>query len=228
MSSERPAPSRASATSDVEGGASADPHEQQASASSIPPAADETKSEAPGEPKEAKRRRFESRLPGLIRRGIEKGIEAGLSTFERSMETGRETTDAVREVIGDVKIPDIASAVGKALQEAKLPRELAGLVFTQLDEARTDVVRIIAREVKDFLEATDLASEIKAALTSLSFEIRTEVRFIPNDAGTGVRPNVRARGRVKRSTARDRRRGKRDRGRTEPDVKREVEDEDDV
>lgn len=224
MSSERPAPSRASATSNVED-ASADAHEQQASASSIPPAADEAKSEPPGEPKEAKRGRFESRLPGLIRRGIEKGIEAGLSTFERSIETGRETTDAVREVIGDVKIPDIASAVGKALQEAKLPRELASLVFTQLDEARTDVVRIIAREVKDFLEATDLASEIKAALTSLSFEVRTEVRFIPNDAGTGVRPNVRARGRVKRSTARERRGGKRERGRADPAPKHDPDDE---
>jgi len=155
---------------------------------------------------DTKRGRFETRLPGLIRRGIEKGIEAGLSTFEKSIETGRETTDAVREVFSDVKIPDVASAVGKALQEAKLPREIAGAVLNQLDETKNDVVRIIAREVRDFLEATDLAGEIKNALTSLSFEVRTEVRFIPNDQGTGVRPDVRARGRVKRvTTARDRR-----------------------
>jgi hypothetical protein len=105
-----------------------------------------------------------------------------------------------------VKIPDIANAVGKALQEAKLPRELASLVFNQLDETKNDVVRIIAREVRDFLDATDLATEIKDALTSLSFEIRTEVRFIPNSEGTGVRPDVRARSRVKRRAARERRR----------------------
>jgi hypothetical protein len=161
----------------------------------------------PGE----KRGRFERRLPNLIRRGIEKSIEAGLYTFEKSMETGRETTDAVREVFSDVKIPDVASAVGKALTEAKLPREIAGAVLGQLDETKNDVVRIIAREVRDFLEATDLASEIKAALTSLSFEVRTEVRFIPNDAGTGVRPQVRARGGVKR-TGSSRRRRTRDTG----------------
>ena len=154
---------------------------------------------------DTKRGRFETRLPGLIRRGIEKGIEAGLSTFEKSIETGRETTDAVREVFSDVKIPDVASAVGKALQEAKLPREIAGAVLNQLDETKNDVVRIIAREVRDFLDATDLAGEIKAALTSLSFEVRTEVRFIPNDKGTGVKPDVRARGRVKRAPVRDRR-----------------------
>jgi hypothetical protein len=56
--------------------------------------------------------------------------------------------------------------------------------------------------VRDFLEATDLASEIKAALTSLSFEVRTEIRFIPNDAGTGVKPDVRARGRLKKAESR--------------------------
>ncbi|MEY4511831.1 MAG: hypothetical protein RLZZ450_3953 [Pseudomonadota bacterium] len=172
--------------------------------STNPPGPD-VKSEPP--PGDGKRGRFESRLPSLIRRGIEKGIEAGLYTFEKSLETGRETTDAVRERFSDVKIPDVASAVGKALHEARLPREIAGAVLGQIDETKNDVVRIIAREVRDFLEATDLAGEIKAALTSLSFEMRTEVRFIPNDKGTGVRPDVRARGRVKRtSSARERRR----------------------
>jgi len=135
----------------------------------------------------------------LIRRGIEKGIEAGLNTFEKSIETGRETTDAMREVFSEVKIPrDVASAVGKALQEAKLPREIAGAVFNQIDETKNDVLRIVAKEVRDFLDATDLASEIKAALTSLSFEVRTEIRFIPNDAGVGVKPDVKSRTRVKR------------------------------
>ncbi len=155
---------------------------------------------------QGRRNRFE--LPNLIRRGIEKGIEAGLNTFEKSVETGRETSGAVREAFHEVKIPrDMASAVGKALSEAKLPRELASAVFGQLDEAKNDVVRIVAREVRDFLEATDIATEIKKALTSLSFEVRTEVRFIPNDAGDGVKPSIRSRGGVKRSrpsTARER------------------------
>lgn len=179
---------------------------------SAPPSSSPPGGEAKSEPPpsgEGKRGRFESRLPSLIRRGIEKGIEAGLYTFEKSLETGRETTDAVRERFSEVKIPDVATAVGKALQEARLPREIAGAVLGQLDETKNDVVRIIAREVRDFLEATDLAGEIKAALTSLSFEVRTEVRFIPNDKGTGVRPDVRARTRVKRtSSTRERRRAK--------------------
>jgi len=158
----------------------------------------------------------------LIRRGIEKGIEAGLNTFEKSIETGRETTQAAREVFSEVKMPrEIAGAVGKALQEAKLPREIAGAVFNQIDETKNDVLRIVAKEVRDFLDATDLASEIKAALTSLSFEVRTEIRFIPNDAGSGVKPDVKSRTRVKRTEPR----GERRRGRSSPPAEDDSDDE---
>jgi len=192
--------------------AQASPFGAVGSGSSVPPAS-ERPDEAPPEPKESRRNRFENILPGLIRRGIEKGIEAGIHTIERSVETGRETSDVVRGVLSEVKLPrDVANAVGRALTEAKLPRELAGAVFNQIDETKNDVLRIVAREVRDFLEATDLAGELKAALTSLSFEVRTEVRFIPNDAGTGVKPDVRARSRIKRSTA-DRPRDERRRAR---------------
>jgi hypothetical protein len=216
MPSERPAAPDATATGRDAPATDTANDDQHLPPDSDPPAGPDNrdpKSEPPSA--EHKRKRFESRLPGLIRRGIEKSIEAGLYTFEKSLETGRETTDAVRERLGDVRINDVASAVGKALQEARLPREIAGAVLGQIDETKNDVVRIIAREVRDFLEATDLAGEIKAALTSLSFEVRTEVRFIPNDKGTGVRPDVRARGRVKRSgsgSGRDRKGASKDDG----------------
>jgi len=179
--------------------------------SEAPQDSNETRETGGSEPPRAdtkegtRRNRFESMLPNLIRRGIEKSIEAGLNTFEKSIETGRETTGAVREVfqeVKDVKIPrEVASAVGKALSEAKLPREIASAVFGQIDDTKNDVLRIIAREFRDFLQATDIATEIKKALTSLSFEVRTEVRFIPNEAGDGVKADVRARTRVKRNPA---------------------------
>ncbi|MDB4989288.1 MAG: hypothetical protein JWN04_4466 [Myxococcaceae bacterium] len=207
MPSERPAaPPDATAPTAAAREARASPDSERPS--SAPGASSNANAEGKSEPPgaETKRGRFESRLPGLLRRGIEKSIEAGLYTFAKSLETG----DAVRERLGDVKIPDVATAVGKALQEARLPREIAGAVLGQIDETKNDVVRIIAREVRDFLEATDLAGEIKAALTSLSFEVRTEVRFIPNDKGTGVRPDVKSRGRVKRTGATSERRRRKD------------------
>jgi hypothetical protein len=147
-----------------------------------------------------RKNRFEALLPGVIRRGIERSIEAGLNTFEKSLETGRETTGAVREVLNEVKAPrDVANAVGKAFSEAKLPRELASAVLGQLDETKNDVLRILAREFREFLDSTDVSGALKEALTSLSFEVRTEIRFIPNEAGEGVKADVRARSRIKRN-----------------------------
>lgn len=127
----------------------------------------------------ARRRRLEKLLRETIRRGVERSIEAGLGTISKS-------EHAVREIVGD----------------AKLPKEIITYVFSQVDETKNALVRVVAREVRDFLEATDLSNELQKALTSLSFEIKTEVRFIPNDAGTGVRPDVRSRTSSRRSRSR--------------------------
>ena len=73
------------------------------------------------------------------------------------------------------------------------------------------MVRGVAKEVRDFLEATDIAGEFYRALTSLSFEVKTEIRFIPNDQKVGgVAPDVRSRVAVKRSDKRMRRRRRRE------------------
>lgn len=113
-----------------------------------------------------------SRLEGLfresVRKAIEKGVEAGLGTLTRA-------DSKIREVVDDVK----------------LPREIAGYLFSQIDETKNVLVRVVAREVREFLDATDLAQELQRALTSLSFEIKTEIRFVPNEAG-GVKPVVRS------------------------------------
>jgi hypothetical protein len=111
------------------------------------------------------RRRVERVLRDTIRRGLEKGLG-----------TLRGTDHAIRDLVSDVK----------------LPKEVVSYLFSQVDDTKSAVVRGVAREFRDFLEATDLAAEMQKALTSLSFEIKTEVRFIPNDAG-GVKPDVKAR-----------------------------------
>lgn len=126
---------------------------------------------AEGEPEpERRRRRLERMLPEILKRAIEKGLETGIGTLSNRGE-------ALREMLGD--------------NVKHVPKELVGYVFSQVDETKNAMVRVVAREVRDFLSATDLAAELQKALTSLSFEIRTEIRFIPNEAG-GVKPEVKA------------------------------------
>ena len=111
-------------------------------------------------------------LPDVLKRAIEKGIEHGLGTITNANDS----------------INSIRTAVGKT----ELPKEMAGYVFSQVDDTKNAMVRVVAREVREFLEAADLAKELQKVLTTLSFEIRTEIRFVPNDAG-GITPNVKAR-----------------------------------
>jgi hypothetical protein len=126
------------------------------------------------DPQERERRWSEGVLRDTLRKAVEKGIEAGVGTL-------RSADSALRGVT----------------QDGKLPKEVIGYVFASVDETKNALVRGVAKEVRDFLEATDIAGEFYRALTSLSFEVKTEIRFIPNDAG-GVRPQVKARAVQKR------------------------------
>lgn len=119
--------------------------------------------------REGRRRRLERLLPGVIKRAIEKGIETGIGSLTQA-------NDSIRSVVN----------------KTELPKEVAGYVFSQVDDTKNAMVRVVAREVREFLEAADLAKELQKVLTTLSFEIRTEIRFVPNDAG-GVTPDVKAR-----------------------------------
>lgn len=126
------------------------------------------------EEQERERRWSEGVLRDALKKAVERGIEAGVGTLKSADGAWRGVT-----------------------RDGKLPKELIGYVFASVDETKNAMVRGVAKEVRDFLEATDIAGEFYRALTSLSFEVKTEVRFIPNDAG-GVRPQVRARAVQKR------------------------------
>jgi hypothetical protein len=141
---------------------------------------DEFEQETPqdAEQSERERRWSEGVLRDTLRKAVEKGIEAGVGTL-------RSADSALRGVT----------------QDGKLPKEVIGYVFASVDETKNALVRGVAKEVRDFLEATDIAGEFYRALTALSFEVKTEIRFIPNDAG-GIRPQVKARAVQKRKKGR--------------------------
>jgi hypothetical protein len=83
------------------------------------------------------------------------------------------------------------------LSDRKLPKEVVSFLLGQVDATKREVVRIISREVRIFLEDLDLGGELAKILTSLALELRMEVRFKANDEA--VRPSARGKVRVKRS-----------------------------
>jgi hypothetical protein len=65
----------------------------------------------------------------------------------------------------------------------KVPREVAHYLLSQVEETKNGLFRVVAKEVRDFLEHTNLGSEMQKMLTTVQFEINTTIRFKPNEAG---------------------------------------------
>ncbi len=108
----------------------------------------------------------------------------------------------------------------RALVGAVVPKELIANTLEQVDGARNEAVAIVGRELRTFLEHLDVGEELAKILTSVSFEIRMEVRFIPNEDGT-LRANVR--GGAKPKVAEEGKKRRWRRGKGDPDAEPESE-----
>ena len=117
------------------------------------------------------RKRLERLVPELVKKTFAAGMGAVFSTEEGIRKIARES----------------------------LP-EVAGYIASSADGAKDKVFEVIARETREFLANLNVSEEIAKILTTLSFEIKTEIRFIPNsDRFTGAEPDVKASVRLKRS-----------------------------
>ncbi len=105
------------------------------------------------------KRRFEGAISNAIKRAVEKAVESGMGRLAEGPEN-------IRHLMGDLK----------------LPKEVLSYLYTQIDDTKTGLYRVMAKEIRDVLEHTELADVLTNVLTRLSFEIKTEIRFVPNDA----------------------------------------------
>ncbi len=112
-----------------------------------------------------RRRLFERVMPEILKRVVERAVESGASRLAEGPENLR-----------------------NFVQEMKLPKEALHYLYTQIDDTKNGLYRVVAKEIRDVLEQTQFADEITKVLTKLSFEIKTEIRFIPNDAGAKKPP----------------------------------------
>jgi hypothetical protein len=118
------------------------------------------------------RQRLEHLVPELVKKTFTAGMGAVFSTEE-----------GIRRIAREVSLPDVA-----------------GYVASTGVGAKDKVFEVIARETRDFLANLNLTEEIAKILTTLSFEIKTEIRFIPNsERMTGAEPYVKASVRLKRN-----------------------------
>jgi hypothetical protein len=99
-----------------------------------------------------KRRRLEGVIPDILKRAVEIGVEKAT-----------EAPESLKHFVG----------------EMKMPKEVVQYLLSQVDETKDGVFRVVAGEVRNFLEHANLAGEMQKLLTSLQFEINTTIRFSP-------------------------------------------------
>jgi hypothetical protein len=126
-----------------------------------------------------RRRRLDSVIPELLKRAVEIGVEKAA-----------EAPDNLKELVNGMK----------------MPRDAAHYVLAQVEETKNGLFRVVAKEVREFLEHTNIAGEMQKMLTTVQFEISTTIRFKPNEAGTASgdgsrmpKPEVKADVQVKRT-----------------------------
>ena len=161
--------------------------------------------EADGTDDPGVRGRIESLLPNLVKKAIAQGVD--VLNDDKIRETV--VAEAVRKAIsGGSKVVDTTEdSVRKLLGELSLPKELADRILGRIDDYKADILGLVKEEIHEFLGRIDLGNELQKALTSLSLEISTEIRFIPNEKGVAgrspVKPQVKTSTRVKRRRSKD-------------------------
>jgi len=108
--------------------------------------------------------------------GVTDAIRRALSTGVRTVLKSEEN---IRAFAGEILRSDKVEAVGSVLTNV-----------------REDVVRVAGREVVKYLERLNLTDEVVKVLTAISLEVKTEIRFIPNDKRL-VKPDIKAAVKVK-------------------------------
>ena len=109
-----------------------------------------------------RKRLFERVIPEVLKGILERAVERGVGRISEGPEN-------LRHLVG----------------ELKLPKEVLHYLYTQIDDTKNGLYRAVAKEIRDVLEHTQFAEEMTKVLTKLSFEIKTEIRFVPNDAAKG-------------------------------------------
>jgi hypothetical protein len=118
----------------------------------------------PPEEEARARGRLEQFIPEIVRRTFYAGLGAVFTTEE-----------GIRKLAADFH----------------LPKDVAAFLIQQAATSKDELFRVLAKELRGFLDSLNVSGELQKLLTSLSFEIKTEIRFIPNDeAMGGVKPDV--------------------------------------
>ena len=73
--------------------------------------------------------------------------------------------------------------IRNAVSDLKLPREAVTSLLSQTEKARNELFRMIAVELRRFLEEANIAGELRKVLVGLSMDVNASISFRHSDEG---------------------------------------------
>lgn len=80
--------------------------------------------------------------------------------------------------------------IRRLASEFSLPKDVATYLVAQAQSTKAELFRIVAREIRSFLESINLGAELTKILTSLTFEVKMQIRLLPSERGNAIVPQV--------------------------------------
>ena len=122
---------------------------------------------------------FEAIIPDLIKRAVSHGAVALAEEKIRE----KLVSEAVRRAInkGNEVVDSTEDHVRRVLAEVPLAGEVIDRITAKLDDYKGELFGMVSTEVREFLAGVDVGGELQKILTSVSFEVNTQVRFAPNE-----------------------------------------------
>jgi hypothetical protein len=88
--------------------------------------------------------------------------------------------------------------IRKMVSDFHLPKDVGNFIVTQAQGTKDELFRIVAEELRKWLDRVDVQRELTRLMTMVSVEVKTEIRFIPNDQAL-VKPDIKRKVSIKRA-----------------------------
>jgi hypothetical protein len=65
--------------------------------------------------------------------------------------------------------------------QLKLPKEVLGFILTQAEKTKDEVGRVLAEELRRFLQSEKLREEFVKLMSGMTLDVRAQIRLVPSD-----------------------------------------------
>ena len=112
------------------------------------------------------------------------------------MEDDKSESSFTRRLVG--RIPDVMGralvagtgalflteeGIRNVVSDLKLPGEVVRVLVQQAEGTKKELFRLVGQEIRSFLEQSNLSQELAKLLASVTVDIHTTIRFLPDEAG---------------------------------------------